>query len=77
MIGVGVGLHESCGNRGSVGRVSVLGTLGCVRVGGVGPGPGYGRVGWCYVGVCCVDDRSRYMYIVPGGYLRILGASSV
>ena len=41
-------------------------------------GPGSGRVGWCYVCVSCksgysvrVDSRSRYMCIVPGGYLRI------
>ena len=25
----------------------------------------------------CVDGRSRYLYIVLGGYLRILGAPSV
>ena len=37
--------------------------------------------GWCYVCVIvsldlCVDDRYRYLYIVLGGYLRILGAPS-
>ena len=29
------------------------------------------------VAILCVDDRSRYLYIVLGGYLRILGAPSV
>ena len=42
-----------------------------------------GRLSWCYVWVCCesefscVDGRFRYLYIVLGGYLRILGAPSV
>ena len=51
--------------------------LGCSSVCGVGGGGlGSGSVGWYYVFVCCefelfcVDDRSRYMYIVLGGYLR-------
>ena len=34
-------------------------------------------MGWCYVWILCVDGRSRYLYIVLGGYLRILGAHSV
>ena len=29
------------------------------------------------VQIICVDGRSRYMFIVLGGYLRILGAPSV
>ena len=58
----------------------------CGGVGGVGGvggrlGPGSGRVRWCYVCVrvwiLCVDGRSRYLYIVLGGYLCILGAPSV
>ena len=41
-----------------------------------------GREGWCYVCVSCewimyVDGRSRYLYIVLGGYMRILGAPIV
>ena len=52
---------------------------------GRGFGPGSGRVGWCYVCVSCesglfvyiVEGRSRYLYIVQGGYLHILGAPSV
>ena len=35
---------------------------------------GRGSVNVC---VSCVDDSSRYLYIVLGGYLRILGAPSV
>ena len=49
---------------------------------GRGLGPGSGAVGWCYVCVRCesgfyVDGRSRYLCIVLGGYLRIIGAHSV
>ena len=43
-------------------------------------GPGSGGVGWCYICVSpdfYVDDRSRYLYIVLGGYLRILAVPSV
>ena len=29
------------------------------------------------VRILCVNDRSRYLYIVLGGYMRILGAPSV
>ena len=45
--------------------------------------PRSGGVGWCYVCVSCesgfsgVYGRSRYLYIVLGGYLRILGTHSV
>ena len=57
-----------------VGRVSVF-WLRWYRWGvGMGLGQGSGGVGWCYV---CVYGRSRYLYIVLGGYLRILGAHSV
>ena len=42
----------------------------------------YGGVGWCYACVSCesgfcVNDRSRYLYNVIGGYLRILGAHNI
>ena len=47
----------------------------------VGVGPGSGGVGLCpcelRVQILCVNDQSRIMYIVLGGYLRILGAPSV
>ena len=43
---IGFGLYQSCGNRGSVGRVSMFWLC---AVGGVG-GEWVG-VGWCYVGV--------------------------
>ena len=31
----------------------------------------------CEYGFICVDGRSRYLYIVLGGYLHILGAPNV
>ena len=52
--GIGFGLYQSCGNRVSVGRVSVfwLQWCGWCRWGvGMGFGPGSG--GWCYVYVSC------------------------
>ena len=76
---IGFGLYESCGNRGSVGHVSVI---GCGSVGGVG-GEWVGDVdqgleGWVVLCLCelgvwiiCVDGRSRYLCIVLVGYLRI------
>ena len=45
--------------------------------GRVGGRLGSGMVGCCYVCILCVDGRSRYLYIVLGGFLRILGAHSV
>ena len=70
-------LYQSCWNRGSVGRVSVFWLRWCVWGMGRGLGPGSGEVEWCYVWESCesgfcVDGRSRYLYIVLGGYLRIL-----
>ena len=69
---------------GTCGVLDVCLCLGCGGVGGewVEFGPGSEKVRWCYVCVgcewiLCVDSRSRYLYIVIGGYLRILGASSV
>ena len=32
---------------------------------------------WCYVWILCVSGRSRYLYIVLGGYLCISDAHSV
>ena len=37
---------------------------------GRGIGPGSGGVGWCYVGILCVDDRSRYLCIVHLRYTQ-------
>ena len=55
------------------------GRRGC-RVGRV-LRPGSGGVVLCLCELCvwilCVDGRFRYLYIVLGGYLRILGAPSV
>ena len=57
--------------------------LVCGSVGGVG-GEWVGARVWnggvvmyVRVWIICVDGRSRYLYIVLGGYMRILGASSV
>ena len=59
---IGFGLYQSC-------------SLGCGSVGGwLGPGSVWMR--WCE-SILCVDGRSRYLYIVLSGYLRILDASSV
>ena len=65
-------------------EISLTFTAGSVCLCGVcshavvlGLGPGSGMMGWCYVCVSCVDGRSRYLYIVLGRYLRILGAPSV
>ena len=61
MRGLGLGLYKSCGNSGSVGRVSVfrLRWCGWCRW-GVGRvlGPGSGGVGWCYVCVRCESGLS-------------------
>ena len=55
--------------------------LGCGRWGvGRGLGLGYGGVELRHAHVRCesgISDKSRYLYIVPGGHLRILGAPSV
>ena len=48
---IGFGLYQSCGNRGSVGRVSVF-WLRWFRW-GVGRGLGPGSGGGCYVCVSC------------------------
>ena len=56
----------------------------CVGCGGVGSVVGSVLVGCTYSGRMCamsldfyVDGRSRYLYIVLGGYLCILGARSL
>ena len=58
---IGFGLYQSCGNRGSVGRVDVFWLRWCgwcrwgvSRV----LEPGSGGVGWCYVCVSCVSGLS-------------------
>ena len=59
--------------------------LCCGGAGGVAGwfGPGSGRMGWCYICVCCEsgifcgDGWSRYLCVVLGGYLCILGVCSV
>ena len=62
MRGLGLGLTTSCGNRGSVGRVSVfllrlsgVGSVGGEWVGGL---TRVWRVGWCYVCVSCESGLS-------------------
>ena len=58
---IGFGLHQSCGDRGSVGHGSVfwLRWCGWCRRGvGRGLGPGSGAVGWCYVCVRCESGFS-------------------
>ena len=53
---IGFGIYQSCGNRGSIGCVSVFGLRWCVWYRwGVGRvlGPGSGRVVWCYICVSC------------------------
>ena len=63
---------------GTGGVLDVCMCLVCSGVSGYGLGPGSGGVGWCYVCLSrCVDGRSRYLYIMLGGYLHILGAPSV
>ena len=58
---IGFGLYQSCGNRGSVGRVSVFWLRLCAwcwREVGRGIGPGSGGLGWCYVCVSCESGFS-------------------
>ena len=58
---IGFGLYQSCGDRGSVGHVSVfwLRWCGWCRWGvGRGLGLGSGAVGWCYVCVRCESGLS-------------------
>ena len=72
----GFGLYQSCGNRGSVWRVCVLVTV--VYVGsGLRPGSGGVVLCRCESGFSYVYGRSRYLYSVLGGYLRILDAHIV
>ena len=52
------GLYQSCGNRGSVGRVSVLWLRWCRWGVGRGLGTGSGGMGWCYVCVRCESGFS-------------------
>ena len=55
---LGFGLHQSCGDRGSIGHVSVCWLRWCRWVLGRGLGPGLGVVGWCYVCVRCESGLS-------------------
>ena len=73
---IGFGLHQSCGDRGSVGHVSVFWLQWC-GVGGVG-GEWVGGLDQCRCYVCMrcsldlwVDGRFRYRCMVLGGYLHI------
>ena len=89
MRGLGLDFTNPVGTQGECWTcvcVLVVGGVWVVYVGrGVGGlGPGSGGVGWVLLSVCevrvwilCVDGRSRYLCIVLGGYLRILGAPSV
>ena len=81
---IGIGIYQSSGNRGSVGRVSVFELRWC-RWGvawRLGPGSGGGRAAVVLylcellVRILCVDGRSMYLYIVFGEY-QLLGAPSV
>ena len=59
--GIRFGPNQSCGNRGSVGRVSVFWLRWCGWcMWGVcrGSGPGSGAVGWYYVCVRCESGFS-------------------
>ena len=61
---IGFVLYQSCGDRGTVGHVSVfwLRLCGWCRWGvGRGLGPGWGAVGWCYVCVRCESGFSVQM----------------
>ena len=84
--GLGLGFTNPGGTGG---KWDICLCFGCRGVGGVGGGVG-GRLGpgmggggggvksmFVVSAFFCVDGRSRYLYIVLGGYLRILGAHSV
>ena len=73
---IGFRLYQSCGNSGSIGRVSML--RWCMWE--VGREMDQGLEGWWYVCVSCESGFSVWMaglYIVLGGYLRSIGAPSV
>ena len=77
MRGLGLGFTNLVGTWGKWDRCLCFG-CGGVGVGRLGPGSW--RVGWCYVCVCCESGffvligRFRYLYIMLGRYLRILGS---
>ena len=77
MRGLGLGLTNPVGTGGVL---EVCRCLGCGGVGGkwvgVWKSGGVGSLCELCVWIICVDGRSRYVYIVLGGYLRILGAPS-
>ena len=78
-------IYQSCGNRGSMECVSLFGLHRCRWCRwGLGVGLGRGLGGWAVLCLCvlwilifCVDGRSRYLYIMLGGYLRMVGSPSV
>ena len=83
--GLGLGFANP---GGTWGKWDMCLCFACGGVGGVGGewvrGLGQSLGGWVVVCLCvlrvwiiCVDGRSRYLYIVLCGYLRILGAPSV
>ena len=60
-------LYQSCRNKGSVGRVSVFGLRWC---GWLGPG----RVGCCYVCLCC--ESGFFVEITGPGICVLFSADS-
>ena len=77
MRGLGLGFINPVGTGG------VLDVCLCYGCGGVGEewvvglDQGLEGWGWFYVRIICVDGRSKYLYILLGGYLHILGVPSV
>ena len=81
MRGLGVGFINPVGTGGVLDGCLCLDCGGVGSVAGEGLGPGSGGVALCLyellVWILCIDGRSRYLYIVLGRYLRIIGAHSV
>ena len=82
MRALGLGFTNHVGTAGVLGVCLCLGYGGVSGVGGEWIGGLDQGLDGCYICVrcesgLCVDDRSRYLHIVLGGYLRILGAPSV
>ena len=68
----GFGLYQSCGNRVSVGRVSVFGLRWCRW----GMGRGLGGMVWCYV-YASPDSLCRWQFQVSVYYVRHIPPSEV